>query len=354
MTQLPESCDTRAQAIDLRFALRTVLWTLGELGRLLVTLQEAESLAEALGDAHRLGWVAVYLLAHFAQVGDPERALAAGQRALAIAMPLGSGASRSRHNTTWAGSTRSLGPIGGRSSASKRTWRVSTARSARSTWACRGLPRCSPAATSPSRWRSAGPSPRGGRLRRKGSRWPRRPNTPIAESWPGGAWAFDPMPGRPPQAIVVLERARALVQEADLRLLVPMVAAPLGQPYALAGRPADAVPLLKQAVAQAGARQYLWDQALRMVWLGEAYLCAGGRAEAGIQAQQALAFAQAHQERGHEAYALWLLGRSRRRAILWRLRPLKRITDKRSPSPTTSACAPSRPTATAASAHCMP
>jgi tetratricopeptide (TPR) repeat protein len=111
-----------------------------------------------------------------------------------------------------------------------------------------------------------------------------------------------------PQAIVVLERARALVQEADLRLLVPMVAAPLGAAYALAGRPADAVPLLKQAVAQAGARQYLWDQARRMVWLGEAYLGAGGLGEAGSQAQQALAFAQAHQERGHEAYALWLLG----------------------------------------------
>jgi tetratricopeptide (TPR) repeat protein len=111
-----------------------------------------------------------------------------------------------------------------------------------------------------------------------------------------------------PQALVVLERARALVQAADLRLLVPMVAAPLGAAYALAGRPADAVPLLQQAVAQAGARQYLWDQARRMVWLGEAYLGAGGRAEAGMQAQQALAFAQAHQERGHEAYALWLLG----------------------------------------------
>jgi tetratricopeptide (TPR) repeat protein len=111
-----------------------------------------------------------------------------------------------------------------------------------------------------------------------------------------------------PQAIMVLERALALVQGADLRLLIPMVAAPLGVAYALAGRTADAVPLLEQAVAQAVARQYLWDQALRVVWLGEAYLGAGRLAEAGTQAQQALAFARAHQERGHEAYALRLLG----------------------------------------------
>jgi tetratricopeptide (TPR) repeat protein len=111
-----------------------------------------------------------------------------------------------------------------------------------------------------------------------------------------------------PQAIVVLERALALVQGADLRLLVPMVAAPLGAAYARVGRTADAVPLLEQAVAQAVARQYLWDQALRVVWLGEAYLCAGRMAEARTQAQHALEFARSHQERGHEAYALRLLG----------------------------------------------
>ena len=89
VSQLPESRTTREQAIDLRLSLRNVLWTMGNLGRLFVTLQEAEGLAEALGDQHRLGWVSVYLLAHFAQVCDTDRALAAGQRALAIATALG-------------------------------------------------------------------------------------------------------------------------------------------------------------------------------------------------------------------------------------------------------------------------
>src|SRR5262249_12856643 len=89
VSQLPESCATREQAVDLRLSLRNVLWTMGELGRLFSTLQEAEGLAEALGDQNRLGWVSVYLLAHFAQVCDPDRALAAGQRALAIATALG-------------------------------------------------------------------------------------------------------------------------------------------------------------------------------------------------------------------------------------------------------------------------
>ena len=91
-----------------------------------------------------------------------------------------------------------------------------------------------------------------------------------------------------PQAIRELEQAVELVQEVDLQLLVPMVAAPLGAAYALAGRSADAVALLEQAVTQAIARQYLWDQTLRMVWLGEAYLHAGRLYEAETQAQHAL------------------------------------------------------------------
>jgi tetratricopeptide (TPR) repeat protein len=125
------------------------------------------------------------------------------------------------------------------------------------------------------------------------------------------AWAVGMLAlhqGDLPQALRLLEQALEFVQGADLPLLFPMVAAPLGAVYTLAGRSAEAVGLLEQAVAQANARQYLWDQARRMVWLGEAYLHAGRQAEAGTQAQQALAFAQAHQERGHAAYALWLLG----------------------------------------------
>ena len=110
------------------------------------------------------------------------------------------------------------------------------------------------------------------------------------------------------RAIPVLEGALALAQGAYLRLAVPWVVATLGAAYALAGRPAEALPLLAQAVAQAVAMHYLWDHALRTVWLGEAYLRAGRLAEAGTQAQRALEFSRAHQERGHEAYALRLLG----------------------------------------------
>jgi tetratricopeptide (TPR) repeat protein len=86
---LPDTPARLAQTIDLRLALRNALWPLGELERNFVSLQDAHTCAELLGDQHRLGWVAAYLLAHFVQVGDADRALASGQRALAIAADVG-------------------------------------------------------------------------------------------------------------------------------------------------------------------------------------------------------------------------------------------------------------------------
>jgi tetratricopeptide (TPR) repeat protein len=106
----------------------------------------------------------------------------------------------------------------------------------------------------------------------------------------------------------VLERGLALAQREHIRLATPWIATTLGATYTLAGRTAEALPLLEQAIAQAVAMRYMVDYALRVVWLGEAYLLAGRLDEAGTQAQRALKFAQAHQERGHEAYALRLLG----------------------------------------------
>jgi tetratricopeptide (TPR) repeat protein len=84
--------------------------------------------------------------------------------------------------------------------------------------------------------------------------------------------------------------------------------ASLGVAYALTGRTAEALQLLEQGVAQAAAMDFILDHALHVVWLGEAYLLADRLEEASTEAQRALEFARAHQERGHEAYALRLLG----------------------------------------------
>jgi tetratricopeptide (TPR) repeat protein len=132
------------------------------------------------------------------------------------------------------------------------------------------------------------------------------PYSRVMASWAMGFRAL--RQGDLGQAIPVLERGLEIAQGAYLRLLVPFVTAPLGAAYALAGRTSEALPLLEQAVEQAVAMRYMWDHALRTVWLSEAYLLAGRLNEAGTQAQHALEFCRAHQERGHAAYALRLLG----------------------------------------------
>ena len=57
LAPLPETRDTREQAIDLRCALYQALYPLLEFGRSLAYLREAEPLAEAIGDQRRLGWI---------------------------------------------------------------------------------------------------------------------------------------------------------------------------------------------------------------------------------------------------------------------------------------------------------
>jgi tetratricopeptide (TPR) repeat protein len=89
LAHLPETRDTREQAIDLRLDLRGALITFGDFGRILTLLREADTLATALDDSHRLGRVAASMTQHFLYLGDYEHAIAAGQRALALAAASG-------------------------------------------------------------------------------------------------------------------------------------------------------------------------------------------------------------------------------------------------------------------------
>jgi tetratricopeptide (TPR) repeat protein len=111
-----------------------------------------------------------------------------------------------------------------------------------------------------------------------------------------------------PRALPRLERALNICQDADLRLLFPPVAVALGAAYTLGGRVTDAVPLLTQAIDQTTAMDMIILQAFCGLALGEAYLLADRLEEAQARAEQALVHAGMYQERGHQAYALWLLG----------------------------------------------
>jgi hypothetical protein len=80
---IPERRATLVQAIDLRLDLRHVLQTLDEHARILDHLRAAEALAERLDDPQRLGLIAGHLCFYFVAMGEYNRAMTAGQRALA-------------------------------------------------------------------------------------------------------------------------------------------------------------------------------------------------------------------------------------------------------------------------------
>jgi tetratricopeptide (TPR) repeat protein len=86
LEHLPEQHDTNEQAIDLRFALRSALNSLGDLGRVLAYLREAEALAVALNDHHRLAQISLFRSRHFELMGTYDQAMAAAQSALTLAM----------------------------------------------------------------------------------------------------------------------------------------------------------------------------------------------------------------------------------------------------------------------------
>jgi tetratricopeptide (TPR) repeat protein len=110
------------------------------------------------------------------------------------------------------------------------------------------------------------------------------------------------------RAILGLERALDLCRTWDMPLYFPTTASTLGYAYTLCGRLTEGMPLLEHAVEQTVAEGRRVNMALWVTRVGEASLLAGHLEEAHTRAVQALQLARTHQERGHEAWALRLLG----------------------------------------------
>ncbi len=88
----------------------------------------------------------------------------------------------------------------------------------------------------------------------------------------------------------------------------PFVASTLGAAWLGLGHVDEALPLLEQAVDRATAMKLMANQPLRLVRLAEAHVMAGRPDSASLLAVKAIDLAQEQRERGHEAYALKLLG----------------------------------------------
>jgi tetratricopeptide (TPR) repeat protein len=309
LPHLPEQRDTREQAIDLRLALRSALQPSGNLGRILALLGEAEALAAALDDPRRLGRVLHALARHFYDRGAHGQAIATSERTLALATALGDTALHALAN-------QRLGLAYGAQGDYRRAINclgqtVVSLEGARrhERFGQVFLPAVNSRAQLATCHAELGTFAEGRAFGEEGLR--------IAETvaHPGsltlayyGIGLLSLRQGDLPRALPRLERAAGLCQDTDLLFIFPRIAASLGTAYTLAGRVADAMLLLTQAMEQAIATEIVEDQALCSLPLGEAHLRAGRLEEAQALAERTLVLARAHQERGHQAYALHLLG----------------------------------------------
>jgi class 3 adenylate cyclase/tetratricopeptide (TPR) repeat protein len=310
LSYLPETRATREQAVDLRLALRSALRPLGEFGRILVLLCEAEALAEALDDSRRLGRVSRFLINHFRLMGAYEHAIAAGKRALALAKAGGDDVPHALANQELGYVYRDQGDYRQAIDCFRQTVAALDAARHRERFGQLFLPAVVSRAYLTVCHAELGTFPVGRALGDEGLRIAEAVNHPaslMVASW--GLGLLSLRQGDLLRALPRLEWAMGLCRDADIPAYFPVMAEALGAAYALAGRGADAVPLLTQALEQTMVMGTVGHQTRCRLFLGEAQILAGRLEEAHAVAERAWALAREHQERGHQAYVLCLLGK---------------------------------------------
>jgi tetratricopeptide (TPR) repeat protein len=309
LQHLPEMRDTREQAIDLRLALRSALWPSADSGRILACLREAEALAAVLADPHRLGRVLVFLSAHLYLMGAHDQAIAAAQRALMLATAGGELVLHALANQYLGLAYLAQGDYRRGIDCCGQTVAALDGARCHERFGQAILPAVISRVHLVQCHAELGTFTEGNPLGDEGLRIAEavdHPGSLMLAYYGTGLLAL--RQGDLPKSLPRLERAVGLCRDADLPLWFPWMAGALGAGYTLGGRIADAVPLLTQALEQTMATETVGFQALCCLPLGEAQLLAGRREEAQALAERALALAREHQERGHEAYALRLLG----------------------------------------------
>jgi tetratricopeptide (TPR) repeat protein len=294
--------------IDLRIDLRHALLPFGEWARMGEHLHEAEGLARTLGDPHRLGRIATFMVSQRRIMGDYDGAVRFGQEALTIARTLGD-----RSIEVVATSLLGL------------------------THAARG--EFSAAATLLER-----------NVALEGDLRHERFGAPAIQWALSGAWLadvfselgrFDEAIGHAeaavriaeaadhsytlyfglfglglahlrrgdfPRATRVLERGHDLCRTWQIVAGTPLLAATLGVANALVGQMDEALPLIAGAIEEFRRHPLHNRPALILLCAGTTYLSAGRIDEAASHAREALALTRRLGARASEAHALCLTG----------------------------------------------
>jgi transcriptional regulator with AAA-type ATPase domain/tetratricopeptide (TPR) repeat protein len=309
LAHLPESRAQVEQAIDIRLDLRNSLHPLGDPERILAMLREAEALARTLDDPRRLARVFSFMTQYFRLIGQLDLAVESAERALALA-------DRMRDTPFWIVANTFLGTAYD----AQGEYRKAADVLRRSVEALPGISvgqdvRVAGLVTVFSRiylvycLADMGDFREGLAYGNEGTRLAEAADDAYSLIFATcGIGTLHLLKGDVEPAIHILERGLTLCRTLTVPVALPLIACALGTAYSLSGRARDAIALLEEGNREGLAIGRMGGHSLLVVRLGEAYLRAGHLDEADETARRALLMAREKGERGHEAYALHLLG----------------------------------------------
>jgi tetratricopeptide (TPR) repeat protein len=306
LVHLPEPSDTRGLAIELRLALGRSLAALGEYGRWLALLGEAEALARALDDRARLGQVLAQMGRLRRITGDYDGAIAAGRQALALATELGDSTLQVQASYRLGQVYVNIGDFGRAAELLRRNVEgADREESGPPSIASRLLSQAWLAVTLSALGAFAEGRRHGEEALRLATLDGRGSPLITAHGCLGFLYLIK---GDLESAIRVLDQGLALCRASDNRAVRPEIMASLGAAYALQGRLAEGRTLLEEAIREDIRTGELQHHSLWVVWLSEVCCLAGRGEEAWQHACQALDLARQQKSRGQEAFALHQLG----------------------------------------------
>ncbi len=308
LRRLPESRANTERAIDIRIELRSALTPLGDFGRMLEHLQEAEALARTIEDAGRLGVVASFLTNYFTVMFDLPRAIEYGEGALRIAESIRDLRLEVVTNAYLGIAYYGFGDYARAGALARRNVARLEGDVVRDRFGMAQFPavysRTVLAFSVAETGDFAEGIARGEEAVRLGELLDHAHSLIFGCLGLGQLYQrkgdFEP-------AVAVLGRAFDLCQTADVPVIMATVAAPFASSLARSGRTDEALRVLELAVKRAIAIGDPFGRWLRTGSLAEAYLLSGRTAEALPLAQRALDLVRVVKSRGTETHALLLL-----------------------------------------------
>jgi tetratricopeptide (TPR) repeat protein len=312
--RLTEGPAKTEHAIDARVELELALMGLGEIGRGLERLGEAETLARAAGDRRRLGRVYYRMTYDLASLGDFPGALAKGEAATALATEEQDLRNLLGVNVAVCRALYGVGEYRRAIDVAQRNDDLVRAIAAQSR--LRGQAFSVVRGVSFSHvWvvlavAEVGRFSEGAALGEEAVAAAHEELSPHEQVWARlGLGRLYAVQGALERAIGALEPALPLCEtSSDLAVYFSRTASSLGEAYARSGRTKEGLALLDRAASHAEAIGFAYSHALVVGTLGDALLVAGEGGEAAHRAGEALDLARRYGQRGWEAWALRLHG----------------------------------------------